>query len=40
MTEKQIRNIWNSQTWQGKKPGDPFVVRGGYNCRHMFVPVK
>ena len=40
MTEKEIRRIWNTQTWQGKKPGDPFVVRGGYNCRHMFVPVK
>lgn len=40
MTESEIRNLWNSQTWQGKKPGDPFVVRGGYNCRHSFVPVK
>jgi hypothetical protein len=40
MTESEIRRIWNNQTWQGKKPGDPFVVRGGYNCRHMFVPVK
>ena len=40
MTESEIRRIWNSQTWQGKKPGDPFVVRGGYNCRHYFVPVE
>jgi hypothetical protein len=40
MTEREIRRIWNNQTWQGKKPGDPFVVRGGYNCRHMFVPVR
>lgn len=36
-TERQIRRIWLSQTWGGKRPGDPFVVRGGYNCRHMFV---
>lgn len=39
LTEAQIRQIWNTQTWAGKRPGDPFVVRGGYNCRHFFVPV-
>ncbi len=38
-TEQEIRNTWSSQTWQGKQPGDPFVVRGGYNCRHTFVAV-
>lgn len=38
-TETQIRQIWNTQTWAGKRPGDPFVVRGGYNCRHFLVPV-
>jgi len=27
-----------SQTWQGKAQGDPFVVRGGYNCRHHWQP--
>ena len=40
MTEAEIRRIWSSQTWAGKRPGDPFVVRGGYNCRHSFVPVS
>jgi hypothetical protein len=39
MTLKEINNIWKSQTWGGKAPGNPFVVRGGYNCRHHFVPV-
>lgn len=36
-TEAQIRSTWSSQTWGGKRPGDPFVVRGGYNCRHSWV---
>ena len=40
MTLKEINSIWKSQTWGGKAPGNPFVVRGGYNCRHHFVPVK
>lgn len=40
MTLKQINSIWKSSTWGGKAPGNPFVVRGGYNCRHHFVPVK
>lgn len=39
-TEAEIRRIWSTRTWGGKRPGDPFVVRGGYNCRHMFVPVS
>lgn len=40
LTEQEIRDIWASESWQGKEPGDPFVVRGGYNCRHMWVPVE
>ena len=36
-TEEQIREIWQSN-WAGKAPGDPFIVRGGYNCRHHFRP--
>lgn len=40
LSESEIRDIWNSETWQGKEPGDPFVVRGGYNCRHMWVAVE
>ena len=39
-TRKEIETIWRSSTWGGKAPGNPFIVRGGYNCRHMFVPVK
>ena len=38
-TEEEIYNIWNGESWAGKMPGDPFVVRGGYNCRHFWVPV-
>lgn len=37
-TEREIRRIWSSQSWGGKAPGDPFVTRGGYNCRHYWVP--
>jgi hypothetical protein len=35
-TDKEITNIW-SGSWEGKAPGDPFVVRGGYNCRHFWI---
>jgi len=35
-TDNEIASIWTG-TWEGKAPGDPFVVRGGYNCRHFFV---
>lgn len=38
-TEAEIRNIW-AGSWGGKEPGDPFVVRGGYNCRHYWMPVE
>jgi predicted glycosyl hydrolase (DUF1957 family) len=31
---------FETQSWQGKKPGDIFIVRGGYNCRHQFRAVK
>jgi len=37
-TEEQIREIW-SGNWAGKSSGDPFIVRGGYNCRHHWRPV-
>lgn len=32
-TEKEIAS-WNTQEWQGKKPGPVEIVCGGYNCRH------
>ena len=39
-TEDEIRRIWSSQSWSGKRSGDPFVVRGGHGCRHFFIPVE
>ena len=38
-TEEEIREMWANNSWGGKAPGDPFIVRGGYNCRHHFRPV-
>lgn len=38
-SEDEIYQIWNSADWSGKMPGDPFIVRGGYNCNHFWVPV-
>ena len=38
LNEKEIRYIWNRQSWGGKSPGDPFIVRGGYRCRHTWIP--
>ena len=32
----EIKQIWRSRTWSGKKSGNPLTVRGGYNCRHQF----
>jgi hypothetical protein len=34
-TVDEVRKIW-ATSWKGKKPGDPFIVRGGYNCRHQW----
>lgn len=31
---------WADKDWDGKIPGeDPFIQRGGYRCRHNFMPV-
>ena len=38
LSEEQIRDIWNNSAWQGKSTGDPFIVRGGYRCRHTWIP--
>ena len=38
LTEKEIRDIWNNRSWKGKSTGDPFIVRGGYRCRHTWIP--
>ena len=40
LTEKEIRDTWNNQGWQGKSTGDPFSVRGGYRCRHTWIPTN
>lgn len=39
LTEDEIYELWDGDDWQGKEPGDPFVVAGGYNCRHYFEAV-
>ena len=40
MSKDEIQSQWASDTWAGKEPGDPFVVRGGYNCLHYWVPIE
>ena len=40
LTEKEIRDTWNNQGWQGKSTGDPFIVRGGYRCRPTWIPTN
>ena len=39
LTREEIDDIW-AGSWAGKEPGDPMIVRGGYNCRHFFIPVE
>jgi hypothetical protein len=36
MTEQEIRDEWANNSWAGKSSSDPFIARGGYNCRHHF----
>lgn len=38
LSEDYIRTEWPKNNWKGKADGDPFIVRGGYNCRHHFRP--
>jgi hypothetical protein len=35
-TVDEVKQIWASRSWSGKKSGDPLLVRGGYNCRHQW----
>ena len=35
-TVDEVKQIWASRSWSGKKSGDPLIVRGGYNCRHQW----
>jgi len=32
---KDIDAFWGSQSWKGKSGNNPFIHRGGYNCRHI-----
>lgn len=36
-TMEEIRE-WEERSWKGKKEGNPFVTRGGWNCRHRWLP--
>lgn len=38
-TEEEARALWQ-QDWQGKSGSDPFLDRGGYNCRHHWQPIN
>ena len=35
-TIDEVKALWTSKSWKGKKSGDPLLVRGGYNCRHQW----
>ena len=35
-TIDEVKRLWASRSWSGKKSGDPLIVRGGYNCRHQW----
>ena len=37
-TMEEIKE-WEGRSWKGKKAGNPFVTRGGWNCRHRWLPV-
>ena len=38
-TREEMDTLWEDKAWAGKAPGDPLIVRGGYNCRHQWLPV-
>ena len=40
LTETEVRDIWKRRSWNGKSTGDPFIVRGGYRCRHTWIPTN
>ena len=35
-TIDEVEKLWTRENWSGKKPGNPLIVRGGYNCRHQW----
>jgi hypothetical protein len=38
-TKSELMSEWQS-SWSGKSGSDPFLDRGGYNCRHHLEPVE
>ena len=40
LTETEVRDMWKRRSWAGKSTGDPFIVRGGYRCRHTWIPTN
>ena len=41
-TKEEVQTLHNSRSGEyakGKAEGDPFIVRGGYRCRHTWLPV-
>ena len=39
LTEEEIVELW-SEDWVGKSGDNPWTDRGGYNCRHYWIPVE
>jgi hypothetical protein len=39
LTEEEILDLW-SQDWAGKSGDNPWTDRGGYNCRHYWIPIE
>ena len=37
-TKKEIE-AFDSGSWAGKKSGSTMIHRGGYNCRHWWIPI-
>lgn len=37
-SQDKINELWANNSWRGKSDGDPMIVRGGYNCRHRWLP--
>lgn len=37
-SQDEIETLWAENVWAGKADGDPMIVRGGYNCRHHWMP--
>lgn len=38
-TVEEINELWSNNNWAGKSSSDGLIARGGYNCRHSWVPV-